>query len=147
MSEEIKNYFIISLIACIIGAPLVFLSEFAWYYNYGYYVESWGSIYFSLEYPIPAILIGLVTLGLFFGAYISYLGMQGLVTESQLKSAVMSVSLSLGIVVVGGLVFLIVMLSEDLSDWGFSTGFYGGLISSVVALFFLNKAKTTIKKG
>jgi hypothetical protein len=129
------------LIACIVGVLLVILSDFAGFYNYGGY---YGYIYFSLETPITFVLILIVAIGLAVGAYVSYLGMQGQHTPELVRNAVISVSISLGLVIVGALIFVVAILSDEPSDWWFETGFYGGLASSAIALFFLKKAKSTM---
>lgn len=148
MSEEVKNYYMISFIACIIGAPAVLFSQFAGYYAYDYYngFEISGSIHFDLEVAlIASIIIGIVTLGFLYGLYISYLGMQGQASASQVKTGLLSVVVSLAIIVIGALVFVIAML-EDEPEWWFGAGFYFGLIASVVAVFFLYKASQTVAK-
>lgn len=142
MSQEVKNYFVVSLIASIIGVGLILFSDFAGFYNYSQSVQTYGYIFFSLDTPIVAFLILIVAMGLLFSAYVSYLGMQGEANSNMVKNGFYSVVISLGIIIAGGLIFVVVMLSDEPTDWWFGTGFYGGLITTAVSSFFLYKATT-----
>jgi hypothetical protein len=148
MSEQLNSKFYYgSLITSVLGAILIVLFDFAGWYNYDAYnlVESWGYIDFSFEnllvFPIILIVIGCLVLC----TYFSYIGLSSSVKKldpQQLQFGLIAASMAFVTVLIGGIVFVIVMLMDEPTSWWFGAGFYGSLIGSglTIALFYLAKS-------
>ncbi len=143
-------FFVGSLITSIAGAVLLIIDDFAGWYNYAYYVQSWGWIALSLDSPLAVVLIGLVAGLLFYCAYISLQGLRlkGQIDKRTMKYGLFASTAAFTIVFVGAIAFVAAMLMDEPSEWWFGTGFYGGLLGSglTALLFFLQtKSISSIK--
>lgn len=141
MSENnTQTYFVGALITSALGGLIILFSDFASWYNYGYSVESWGYIYADFGNPLVLIIIGIVAALLFFSTFIAFLGIQrqGRIEFNLIFYAFYSSLLAAAIVVIGALVFVIAMLMDEPTEWGFDFGFFGGLIGGVMTAFFFN---------
>ncbi|MFX0084679.1 MAG: hypothetical protein ACFFAU_03315 [Candidatus Hodarchaeota archaeon] len=142
MSKQNNSHFYFgSLITSILGAILIVLFDFAGWYNYDSYnaVESWGYVDFSLQnllvFPIILIIAGC----LFYCAYLSYIGLSSSVKrldEQQLQFGLITALIALVIVLFGGIIFIIVMLMDEPTNWWFDIGFFGSIIGSGLTLIF-----------
>jgi len=134
------NIYVGSLITSVVGAILLIFEDFAGWYNYGYYVESWGYVGLYAETPLTAFVIILVAASLF---YCSFISLQGLRTPSKVSKQKVKLGLILSIfalviVLLGATAFIVTILEDEPSDWWFDAGFYGGFLGSALTatLFF-----------
>src|SRR5712691_2422636 len=109
------NVFVGSLITSLVGAVLLILEDFAGWYNYGYYVQSWGWIGLNLETPLGAVLIALVVGLLFYCAYISLRGLRlkGQMDKRTMGFGLISSSAAFAIVLLGAVAFVAAMLIDE----------------------------------
>ncbi len=150
MSEE-KNVglYVGALITSVIGVILFLLTDFASWYSSSSYVETWGWVGFDAaigNFDLLGILLYvLVTLGFFYCIGVSL----GYLTENEnvrsyftLKNGLIISVIIFVVVLVGGLYFVVVMLSDEPDEWGFGAGFYGVFIGSgLTALLFYLASK------
>jgi hypothetical protein len=126
------NVFVGILITSLVGAFLLILEDFAGWYNYGYYVQSWGWIGLNSGTPLAVVLIAVVAFLLFYCSYVSLRGLlrKGQVDKLTVRFALIASLTAFAIVFVGAIVFVAAMLIDEPSDWWFGAGFYGGLLGS-----------------
>ncbi|MHA2306247.1 MAG: hypothetical protein ACXACU_12740 [Candidatus Hodarchaeales archaeon] len=146
MSEQSNSHFYVgSLITSGIGGILIILFDFAWWYNYNAGVRSWGWIDLSLDNLLSAPILLFVAACLFFCTYISFVRLQSPdneVNSPLLQSVFLAAIVACVVVLVGAIVFIVVMLLDEPSEWGFDVGFYGGLIGSALTIVLLYLAKS-----
>jgi hypothetical protein len=146
------SFLVGSLITSFVGAVLLIVDDFAGWYNYSYYVQSWGWIALDLNSPLAVVLIAIVAGLLFYCAFISLQGLRlkGKMDKRTMKYGLMASVTAFAIVFLGAVAFVAVMLMDEPSEWWFGAGFYGGLIGSgmTASLFFLqNKSLTSSNKA
>jgi hypothetical protein len=144
------NLFVGSLITSFVGAVLLIVDDFAGWYNYAYYVQSWGWIALDLNTPLAIVLIALVAGLLFYCAYVSLQGLRlkGQMNKRTMKYGLIASITAFTIVLLGAIAFVAVMLMDEPSEWWFGAGFYGGLLGSgltALLFFFQNKSVSGIK--
>lgn len=134
-----------SLILSIVSALMLLLDDFAvwsepyYYSDYGFYEVEAGWVYITEGPLYVPLFLGLAGL-LLFAVWVS---VQGLLAGARSVPAVTlrrgmwaaaAVSLTSFL---GGMIFLIVMASEDPYDWWLDTGFYGGFLLAGLAALLL----------
>jgi amino acid transporter len=131
-----------ALITSLAGAVLLLATDFAGAYWYGYYTEGWlyigafNAIYFA------AIIIPLA-IALFVCTLLAAQCMGSHQLRSPLKKLRTGFILALIVfilVIIGGIAFVIVSISEDYTDWWFDPGFYGGAIGSLLTMILFRLA-------
>ena len=130
----VPNVYVGSLITSIIGGFLLLLTDFAGWYNYSNGTREWGWISVDAS-PFAAFLLIILALAMFYCAYISFLGLQSSndqPDEFKLKLGLIASIFVFGVVLLGGLIFSIVMLLDEPSDWWLDAGFYAGLLGSMI---------------
>ena len=148
MLERSNSHFYVgSLITSGIGGILIIIFDFAWWYNYNAYlgVRSWGWIDLSLDNLLIAPIILFVAACLFFCTYMSFIRLQSPeneVNSSLLQYGFLAAIVACIVIFAGAIVFIIVMLLDEPSEWGFDVGFYGGLIGSALTIALLYLAKS-----
>ncbi|NWG11408.1 hypothetical protein HXY33_06665 [Candidatus Bathyarchaeota archaeon] len=150
--DNLINVFVGSLITSLVGAVLLLFEDSAGWYNYTYYVQSWGWISFNLDTPLSVALIGIVAALLFYCTYISLQGLRlkGQVNMQTIRYGLIASLAALIIVIVGAIAFIAVMLIDENSEWWFEAGFYSGLLGSgltALLFYFQHKSMKTIKTG
>jgi len=135
------NFFVGSLITSFVGAVLLIVDDFAGWYNYSYYVRSWGWISLDLNSPLAVVIIAIVAGLLFYCAYVSVQGLRlkGQMNKRTMRYGLIASTTAFIIVFVGAIAFVAAMLMDEPSEWWFGGGFYGGLVGSglTALLFFL----------
>ena len=147
MSEQRSSILLGAFLTSMIGGILLLLCDFAGWYNYGYYVRSWGWIGVSIDTPLSSMILIIVAICLFYCTYISYLGLRsgGKLTQQDIRKGLALAVFAFVIVAISGLIFSVEMLIEDPSEWWLDTGFYGGFFgSSLTALFFHLTSKSKV---
>ena len=124
-----------ALLGSFVGYVLLVATSFGGWYNYGYYVQSWGWVegWWLAPLGIPLLGAGLLSL-------------QGLrspatMTRARASGAFFLALTQLILVLVGAGVF-VALVSEN-SDWWFDAGFYGSAIGSLVAVLCLGVVRGT----
>ncbi|HKZ93669.1 MAG TPA: hypothetical protein VJ249_03695 [Candidatus Bathyarchaeia archaeon] len=143
-----SSFFVGSLITSLVGAFLLVLEDFAGWYNYGYYAESWGWIGLSIDTPLAVALILVVVLALLYTSFISVKGLQlkGEINKRTIRSGLIASSLAFVIVLVGAITFVVSILESEPSEWWFGAGFYGGLLGSgLTALLFFFQHRSPVE--
>ena len=137
--NAVPGVYVGSLITSVIGAILLLATDFASWYNYSNGTEEWGWI--SADDSIPAaILLVILALCLLYCSYISFLGLQTTneePTKDKLRLGLILSGFVFLVVLIGGLIFVGVMLSDEPSEWGLEAGFYAGLLGSFLTALFL----------
>ncbi|MCE7733959.1 MAG: hypothetical protein GPJ54_03715 [Candidatus Heimdallarchaeota archaeon] len=136
-TENVSNYYMGSFIVSLIGGIMVLVGEFAGWYNYGYYVEEWGSV--STFTGSAFLILGPVAAGMLYVAYLSYNGTKEEPTIDQLELMLKISKFALIAILAGGLLFI--ALASENTDWWFGEGFYGGAIGSLISTLLLRNAK------
>lgn len=142
MNERGSALYTGSLISTVIGALLLLGLDFAGWYQRSQSVESWGYVGL-LTGPLAFLLIGGTAALLLFGAYVSYRGLrpgESPPLPEVVRYAFLASLVALAVVILGGLYFLVEMLSDEPEDWWFDGGFYGGLLGSGLAAVFFHLA-------
>ena len=128
-----------ALLGSFVGYVLLVATSFGGWYNYGYYVQSWGWVegWWLAPLGIPLLGAGLLSL-------------QGLrspatMTRARASGAFFLALTQLILVLVGAGVF-VALVSEN-SDWWFDAGFYGSAIGSLVAVLCLGVVRGTYPPG
>ena len=148
MSEQNNAHFYVgSLITSVLGGIIIIFSDFAWWYNYNAYlsVRSWGYIDFSFENLLIMPIILVVAGCLFFCTYASFIELKFPNKEGNSKLLSLGFIFSIvacAIVVIGGIVFIIIMLMDEPTDWGLDVGFFGSLIGSGLTILLLYLARS-----
>lgn len=134
-----------SLILSVVSALMLLLDDFAvwsepyYYSDYGFYEVEAGWVYIT-EGPLYVLLfLGLAGL-LLFAAWVSVQGLlagDGLVPAVTLRRGMWAAAAVSLTSFLGGMIFLIVMASEDPYDWWLDTGFYGGFLLGGLAALLL----------
>jgi len=149
MSEEKSSILLGSFLTSMIGGILLLLCDFAGWYNYGYYVRSWGWIGVSVNTPLASLILIMVAICLFYCTYISYMGLRsgGKLTQQVIRKGLTLAIVAFVIVTISGLIFTVEMLIDEPTEWWLDTGFYGGFFGSILtALFFHITAKSDQKQ-
>ena len=137
--SAVPNVYVGSLITSIVGAILLLATDFAGWYNETSGTREWGWI--SVDASIPAaILLIILALCLLYCSYISFLGLQTSneePTQDKLRLGLILSGFVFLVVLIGGLIFVGVMLSDEPTDWWLDTGFYAGLLGSFLTALFL----------
>ncbi len=128
-----------ALLGSFVGYVLLVATSFGGWYNYGYYVQSWGWVegWWLTPLGIPLLCAGLLSL-------------QGLrspatMTRARASGAFFLALTQLILVLVGAGAF-VALVSEN-SDWWFDAGFYGSAIGSLVAVLCLGVVRGTYASG
>jgi len=133
-----SNVYVGALITSLLSAILFIFEDFAGWYNYNQYVESWGLVAFSFEQPISLVVFGAAAIVLLFSSYISYLKISGKkIPKDSLEKAFLGSLVIFVLSLVGGLYFIISMLWDEPTNWWLGPTFYAGVIGAgLTALFF-----------
>ena len=129
------------MITSVVGGILLLFTDFAGWYNSGYYVNSWGWVGPNLDNPLSVIPFLILSCCLFYGTYVSYLGFSDQpVTFKLINRAFLLSAVVLAVVFIGALIFVVLEISSD-DEWWFDAGFYGGFIGSLLSTVFLYQLK------
>ncbi len=148
MSERSNSHFYVgSLITSALGGLLIILFDFASWYNYDPRIYGWIGLNLEnigstlLLWPIIILTSGC----LFFCTYISFIGLkfpEDDVSPSLLHYSFIAAIVACVIILIGGFIFVVAMLMDEPTEWGFDVGFYGGLIGSALTIVLLYLAKS-----
>ena len=140
------SFYVGALITSLVGAFLLVLEDFAGWYNYGYYVESWGWIGLNFDTPLAVVLILFVVFILLYTSFISIRGLRlkGEMSKRTIRYGLYASALAFAIVALGAIVFAVSILESEPSEWWFGAGFYGGFFGSgLTALLFYLQYKSS----
>ena len=143
MNERPSALYTGSLISTVIGALLLIAFDFAGWYERNQSFEAWSYVGL-LTGPRGFLLVGGTAALLLFGAYVSYRALrpgESPPSPEVVRYAFLASLAALAVVVLGGLYFVIAMLSDEPADWWFDGGFYGGLLGSGLAAVFFHLAQ------
>ena len=127
-----------AFIGSFVGGLLLLIFDFGGWYNNFSGVQVWE--YYNLFYdPGSFILIGGASAALLFVAYSSYNATKETPSEIDLDRMYKASLYALAVVGIGGIVFAISASEND--DWWLDTGFFGGLIGSIISTLLLRNAK------
>lgn len=148
MSQSLskENIYIGTLIVNVIGIILLIFTDFASYYNYGYYVNTYGWIYFDLDFSLTMFIM-LVPISCMIACLImSIIPFLMPYAESTIDTINIGFLLSViafTVVTVGAIVFIGYMVVDEVTEWGFEAGFFGGFLGSGIStlLFYFAKQK------
>jgi hypothetical protein len=129
-------FFVGSQIISVFGAILLLATDFAgWFYtssSSGYRVDEWGYIGLLTPYfPLIAVL----SCALLFCTYISFTALRNQEEEPDALVIGQAYRGSIAIfatVLLGALVFTVIMLLDEPDDWWLDSGFYRGMIGSLL---------------
>ncbi len=149
LTQQRNNYFIVAFIFSLIGAIVLLFGGFGWWSNYYSYsgVREHGWIGISLDQPLSSVIIIFVALCMLYGSYIAFLGFQNKIEfnllEKNILRALIASAIALGIVIIGGIIFVLSVFDADY--WDFDPGFYGGLVGSAVELLMFYLIQKSLK--
>lgn len=141
-------FFVGALITSVVGAVLLLATDFAgWYAAYGgggIRVQEWGNIGLLTPYfPLIAVLSST----LIYCAYVSFTALRNpdempdaVAIDRAYKGAVAVFAT----VLVGALVFIAIILMDEPDDWWLDSGFYGGMIGSLLTAILLRLGLTRL---
>jgi hypothetical protein len=141
-STSATPFFVGSLITSVFGAILLLATDFAGWFltssSGGYRVDEWGYIGLLTPYfPLIAVLSGT----LFFCAYVSFTVLRSPEEEPDAYFIGRAYRGSIAVfatVLMGALVFSVIMLMDEPEDWWLDSGFYGGMIGSLLTAILLH---------
>ncbi len=130
-------YYVGALITSMIGAVLLIVTDFGWWYtrDYYYHTEEWGWVNLTAS-AWSGFIISLLIAGLLFCAYVSFRGLRSPEAIPR-KMVRTSFLVALGVTIltiIGGIVFAVAV--SDTTEWDFDAGFYGGLIGGILTTVF-----------
>ncbi len=139
-SEQAKVPLVLTIIAGVVGACMITFFEFGGWYDYGYYVEQWGSVGF---WNAPGLYSFFFLVGI--GAFLFCAGVAVLALNDSEKVAEYNLLLwgraaAIGVgalVFFGAVVFIGEMTAAEYDDWWFGPAFYGGLVCAGVSAICL----------
>ncbi len=140
--DDIKHWLMGAAVVSLIGGILLMVLDFGWWYNYGP-PEIYGWIGFQgfEDGNFTGIIFVFVAFLLLYTTAISILALvkpdQFEPTRTTLQIGLLAAIAVFIIVLIGGIVFEINFLIEDVTNWGLAGGFYGGIIASPATAFFL----------
>ena len=140
-SSPATPFFVGSLITSVVGAALLLATDFAGWFSSsgggGFRVEEWGNIGLLTTYfPLIAVL----SATLLYCVYVSLTALRD--TEEGPNPVHVDLAYKgsiavFGTVLVGALVFVVIMLTEEPDDWWLDSGFYGSLLGSLLTAVLL----------
>ena len=141
-STSATPYFVGSLITSVFGAILLLATDFAgWFFtssSSGYRVDVWGDISLLTPYfPLIAVLSGT----LIFCAYVAFTVLRNPDEKPDTHVIGRAYRGSIAVfatVLVGALVFSVIMLLDEPEEWWLDSGFYGGMIGSLLTAILLH---------
>src|SRR3990170_5114558 len=112
------SFYVGALITSLVGAFLLVLEDFAGWYNYGYYVESWGWIGLNFDTPLAVVLILFVVFILLYTSFISIRGLRlkGEMSKRTIRYGLYASALAFAIVALGAIVFAVSILESEPSE-------------------------------
>ncbi len=138
-----SSFFIGALITSLIGGVSILVDDFAGWYNSGYQVNSWGWI--GIESAIEngelfgiLLFLGIACM-LFYGTVIAgwvFLRPEQPPSLQLIKIAMILAAFVSALGFIGGLIFVIDMLSDEPSEWWFGMAFFGSVIGGALTAFF-----------
>ncbi|MHA1228102.1 MAG: hypothetical protein ACTSPV_15265 [Candidatus Hodarchaeales archaeon] len=132
------NLFVGSLITSIIGASALLFADFAWWNSYNYYLGTGYSGYLDVSSEnllvAPFLIVSAVLL--LYVSYVSYLGLTGKTLSQELIYASYACLGSIATQVFVAVVFVIIVILEDIY-WGFDLGFYAGILGAGLSALFI----------
>ena len=144
MSQQTKTFFLVSLVACLVGAILTLFTNFAGFtggYNENYYATRY--VHLALNNPVAPLVFLLIAVGFLYGAYVSLLGILGKENSTGVTRGFLIQLFTFLIIVVGATIFMGAMWEGEsyVKSWWFDIGFFGTVVMSVVTIFFFFKTK------
>ena len=142
--SPISNYMVGNVILGLVGFIMLLAFDFAGTYNYGYYVETWYDIN-AWNNPGGYLIIIPIAVGLLYCAYISASAMRAIGPETPglMRRGFLITTASFVVLLIVGIGFAAYCIAEDLSDWWFDAGFYGGFIASLIMLILFRMASNS----
>ena len=139
--NDTRYLYVGSLITSVIGAALLLIGDFSGWYWQNYYlgVREWGWINpfnHILASPFLLVAIGLLV----FCAYISYLGVNGNLSNHYANLGIFAALGAIGAQLFVFLIFAIMMIIDD-TEWWADLGFWGGVIGGALTLGLLYMAR------
>lgn len=147
-SNPASPFFVGSLITSVVGAVLLLATDFAGWYSSsgggGFTVEAWGSIGLLTTYfPLIAVL----SAALLYCAFVSFTALRDPEEEPNpvdIDRAYKSSIAVFATVLVGALVFVVIMLTDQPDDWWLDSGFYGGMVGALLKAILLRLGLTRL---
>ena len=146
MSEKINEiptskFFIGALITSAIGGILLLALDFGWWdgsnYYLGVYIYGWIGAWNGLI-GVPIIISGFLLLYCMAISILVLRFPEKIPDKKYVKYGLYASIIVFILCIIGGIIFAVEMTIED-AWWGFSAGFYGGIIGSLLTsiLYFL----------
>lgn len=139
--SPISNYMVGNVILGIIGCIMLLAFDFAGAYNYGYYAETY--YYVSAWNNVGGLLVLVpIAFALLYCAYLGGSAMQtiGPETPGLMRRGYLISMASFVVLLITGIGLVAYAIAEDLSEWWFDAGFFGGTISSLIMLILFRMA-------
>ena len=141
--DQKSGFFIGALISSLIGGISLLADDFAGWYHSGYYTTSRGWIGIDSAFENGNLLGILLFLGvagmLFYGTVIA--GWVFLKPEEPPSTRLVQIAMLLAASVavigfIGGLIFVVDMLIDEIDEWWFGMAFFGSVVGGALTTFF-----------
>jgi hypothetical protein len=139
-------YYVGALITSVLGGILLVVTDFAGWdgsnYYLGIYEEGWVGI--DAGGPLAILIFGGLAAALFYSTGLSVFTLMNQDSTLDRKWFQLGILLAIAVAIIsliGGLYFVVSMLSDEPEDWWLDAGFFGGVIGGALTAVFLYLAQ------